>query len=109
MESLQWFDSRNLFSLDTVVVMPDHVHVLGQLIEISLENFMQRFKSYTSKGISAHLNLAGSVWQPGYHDHAVRKDEDLNQIRLYCLNNPVRAKLVEDFHVYPHWYCRWPV
>ena len=73
LESLQWFRVRNLFSLDTAVVMPDHVHILGQLREIPLE------------------------------------EEDLNQVRQYCLNNPVRAGLVNDFHAYAHWYCRWLV
>ena len=109
LESLQWFRVRNLFSLDTAVVMPDHVHILGQLREIPLENVMQRFKSYSSKSIKAHLNLSDPVWQPGYHDHIVRKEEDLNQVRQYCLNNPVRAGLVNDFHAYAHWYCRWLV
>jgi hypothetical protein len=31
------------------------------------------------------------------------------EIVLYMLNNPVRAGLVEDFHDYPFWYCRWSV
>lgn len=109
MESLQWFDARSLFLLDTAVVMPNHLHVIGQLREISLENVMQRFKSYTSKGIKSYLKLSGPVWQAGYHDHAVRKHEDLNQIRLYCLNNPVRSGLVDDYHAYPYWYCRLAV
>ncbi len=109
MQSLLWFDSRDLISLDTVVVIPDHVRLLGQLRKISLEKIMQQFKSFTAKAINRHLNLSGSIWQAGFHDHAVRKDEDLNQIRLYCLNNPVRAGLTDDFHAYPYWYCRWKV
>lgn len=107
MESLEWFDSHSLFLWDTVVLMPDHVHILGQLRKVSLENVMQGFKSFTSKAINKYLHLSGSVWQTGYHEHAVRRDEDLNQIREYCLNNPVRAGLVDDFHAYPYWRCRW--
>lgn len=109
MESLEWFDSQDLFSWDTIVVMPDHVHVLGQLQKNPLENIMQGFKSYTSKAINRHLHLSGSIWQAGYHEHAVRRNEDLNHIRGYCLHNPVRAGLVDDFHKYPYWRCRWAV
>lgn len=109
MESLEWLDSQKLFSWDTIVVMPDHVHVLGQLQKKPLEKVMQGFKSFTSKAINKQLYHAGTFWQTGYHEHAVRRDEDLNQIRAYCLNNPVRAGLVDDFHIYPYWRCRWVV
>jgi hypothetical protein len=33
----------------------------------------------------------------------------MKEVILYVLNNPVRAGLVEDFHDYPHWCCRWEV
>jgi REP element-mobilizing transposase RayT len=109
LNSLRWLDQHALFFLDTAVIMPDHVHILGQLDERPIERVMQQFKSFTSKQLGNYLKQRGRVWQNGYHDHAVRKDEDLNQIRRYCLNNPVRAKIVDDFHDYPYWYSRWRV
>ena len=30
------------------------------------------------------------VWQRGYHEHVVRDDDDLNRIRQYIIDNPVR-------------------
>jgi REP element-mobilizing transposase RayT len=105
LNALKWLDQHRHFFLDTTVIMPDHVHFLLQLKFVPLHKIMQRFKSYTSKQIGRLFNRLGPVWQNGYYDHAVRKDEDLNQIRLYCLNNPVRAMMVDDFHKYPHWYC----
>lgn len=92
LSALKWFDQNGRFLMDTTVVMPDHVHLLGQLKDQPLEKIMQQFKSFTSKKIGRLLHQTGSVWQKGYHDHAVRRDEDLDQIRMYCLNNPVRAR-----------------
>ena len=95
--------------LDAAVIMPDHLHFVGALRQDSLDRLMHSLKSYTAKKINALLNRQGTFWQPQYHDHALRKDEDLNEVVLYTLNNPVRAKLVDDFHKYPYWYCRWSV
>lgn len=105
----KWLDQNGRFFMDTIVIMPDHVHLSGQLEDQSLEKIMQQFKSFTSKQIGLLLKRPGSVRQKGYHDHAACKDEDLDQIRLYCLSNPVRARLVDNFHEYPYWHSRWNV
>jgi putative transposase len=109
LRSLKWMDQQDLFLLDTAVVMPDHVHFLGRLKSRPMDKIMQQLKSFTSKQIGIRLKRQGRIWQIGYHDHAVRKEEVLNEIRLYCLDNPVQAKLVDDFHDYPHWFSIWPV
>lgn len=109
MDALKWLDRNGHIFLDTAVIMPDHIHVLCQLNEGSLGNIAHKLKSFTSKQIGRLINREGSIWQSGYHDHAVRKDEDMNKIRLYCLNNPVRAKIVADFQDYPHWYCHYQI
>ena len=54
------------------VVMPDHLHWLMQLGEsATLSQVVRGVKSLTSH------RLGYPVWQRGYHDHAVRHDEDL--------------------------------
>ena len=30
-----------------------------------------------------------SVWQPRFHDHIIRDENELNRIRQYIINNPV--------------------
>jgi REP element-mobilizing transposase RayT len=87
--------------------MPDHVHFVVELKTTNLGKLLHSFKSYTANQINTSLNRRGPVWQRAYHDHAIRKAEDLKQVIFYTLNNPVRAGLVDDFHDYPHWYCRW--
>jgi putative transposase len=109
LSSLYWLESQKRIVLDAAVIMPDHLHFVAALRQDSLDRLMHSLKSYTAKKINVLLNRRGAFWQPQYHDHALRKDEDLNEVVLYTLNNPVRAKLVDDFHEYPYWYCRWVV
>jgi REP element-mobilizing transposase RayT len=109
LHSLHWLESQKRITLDAAVIMPDHLHFVATLRQGSLSQLMRGFKSFTAKEINYCLNRHGNFWQPQYHDHALRKDEDLNSVVLYTLNNPVRAGLVDDFHEYPYWYCRWDV
>ncbi len=84
------------------VVMPDHLHWLMQLCEgQSLSTCVQRIKS-----MSAHA-LGRPIWQPGFHDHAVRSEEDLPALARYIVLNPVRASLVTRAGLYPHWDAVW--
>jgi len=107
--SLHWFEKQEKIIIDAAVVMPDHLHFVAGLINGSMAILMRSLKRHTAKEINILLGRDGTFWQPQYHDHAVRKDEDLNEVALYTLHNPVRAGLVKDFHDYPFWYCRWNV
>jgi REP element-mobilizing transposase RayT len=109
LSSLFWLESQERILLDAAVIMPDHLHFVAVLRQDSLDLLMHSLKSYTAKEINTLLKRHGKFWQPQYHDHALRKDEDLNEVIRYTLNNPVRAGLVDDFHEYPYWYCRWDV
>ena len=109
LNSLHWLEEQEMILLDAAVVMPDHLHFVAGLQGNSLAKLMQSFKGYSAYKINNLLNRKGSFWQPQYHDHALRQDEDLNAVVLYTLHNPVRAGLVKDFRDFPFWYCRWDV
>ena len=109
LESLNWLEDQGKIVLDAAVVMPDHLHFVAGMKYGFLPDTMHSFKSYTAQKINKLLQKNGPFWQRHYHDHAVRKDEDLHKVVLYTLNNPVRAGLIDDFHDYPYWYCRWDV
>jgi REP element-mobilizing transposase RayT len=106
---MQWLDENGRIELQSGMVMPDHFHMVAGRKEMPLSAVIHSLKSYSAKRINAAFGRSGVVWQRGYHDHAIRKDEDLNEIIWYCLNNPVRAGLVADFYDYPYWYCRYAV
>ncbi|WP_255856439.1 REP-associated tyrosine transposase [Marinobacterium rhizophilum] len=90
------------------VVMPDHVHWLLQLqSDTTLALALQRVKSISAHQINQHLSRRGPVWQRGYHDHAVRNEEDLRQLARYVVANPVRAGIVTTVKDYPHWDAIW--
>ena len=82
--------------------MPDHLHWLMQLgAEHSLSRTVGAIKS-----VSAHT-IPSLRWQTGFHDHAVRKEEDLRELARYIVLNPVRARLVNKVSDYPHWDAIW--
>jgi putative transposase len=83
------------------VVMPDHFHWLFVLRAGRLQDIVGAVKS-----VAAH-RLQSAVWQPGYYDHAVRREEDLREVARYIVANPVRAGLVERVGDYPHWDAAW--
>jgi putative transposase len=84
------------------VVMPDHLHWLLQLEAVaSLSNVVSAIKAVTAHG------LGGRVWQSGFHDHALRQEEDLAKLARYIVANPLRAGLVERVGDYSHWDAVW--
>jgi putative transposase len=85
------------------VVMPDHLHWLMQLGDArTLSQVMG-----TVKSLSARRLGRGSIWQRGFHDHAVRVEEDLVALARYIVANPLRAGLVTRVGDYPHWDAAW--
>lgn len=84
------------------VVMPDHVHWLLRLGDkAALSTVVRGVKSVAAHGIGR------AVWQAGFHDHALRADEDVLEAARYVVANPLRARLVERLADYPHWDAVW--
>ena len=80
--------------------MPDHIHWLMQLGDkATLQQVIRSMKSQTAKAIGK------PSWQPGYYDHAIRKDEGIMNIARYIIANPIRAGLVKRVGDYPHWHA----
>jgi len=89
------------------VVMPDHFHWLVQLENASLERLMQTVKSRSTLTINRALNRTGAFWQTGYHDRAIRDNEELRPYARYIIANPLRAGLVKKVADYPLWDACW--
>ncbi|MDF3864692.1 transposase, partial [Pseudomonas denitrificans (nom. rej.)] len=85
------------------VLMPDHLHCLIRLENSSLSGYMQQLKSVTAIALNKALKRTGKVWQSGYHDHALRREEDLKATARYLVANPLRAGLVRSLRDYPFW------
>ncbi|MFD2645180.1 REP-associated tyrosine transposase [Pseudomonas japonica] len=89
------------------VVMPDHIHWLVDLQRGSLACLMQRFKSRSARAVNQVRQGSGRLWQPGFHDRALRREEDVKAVARYIIANPLRAGLVERVQDYSHWDAVW--
>ena len=90
------------------VLMPDHLHWLMQLgVGQTLARVIKILKGRSSRILNQDLKRKGAVWQSAYHDHAVRRDEDLNRLARYIVANPLRAGIVTSVGDYPLWDCVW--
>ena len=84
-------------------LMPDHVHVLlspGWDSECPLEDWLQRFKSFTTNEFTK-LGGQAPLWQRSAYDHVCRKQETAERVLTYIVNNPVRSGLVECWMDWP--------
>ncbi|MFL9814573.1 transposase [Stutzerimonas sp. VN223-3] len=89
------------------VVMPNHLHWLVQLRTGSLGQLMQRLKSRSAIATNRLNGGQGAIWQKGYHDRAIRNEEDLRNVARYIVANPLRAGLVKRIGDYPFWDAAW--
>ncbi|MCY1462279.1 hypothetical protein D9M71_800370 [compost metagenome] len=87
--------------------MPDHFHWLIELRQGSLGGLVQRTKSLTTKAVKQSTGRNTSLWQRGFHDRALRREEDLVKVARYVVANPLRAGLVERLGDYPLWDAIW--
>jgi REP element-mobilizing transposase RayT len=89
------------------VVMPDHFHWLVELQQGSLADLMQKTKSRSTKAVNLFTGHNATLWQKGFHDRALRREEDLVKVARYVVANPLRAGLVKKFGDYPLWDAIW--
>jgi len=90
------------------VVMPDHLHWLVVVPEgRPLSVCVNSVKSLAARQINKLVGRHGKVWQKGFYDRGIRRDEDLALVARYIVMNPVRAGLVPRIGDYPHWDAVW--
>lgn len=60
----------------------------------ALGKIVAYFKYQSTKHINQHRNTPGTrIWQRNYHDHIIRDDPDLQRIRQYVQDNPMKWAL----------------
>jgi len=107
----EWLRSariRGEIELDAFVVMPNHVHGIVVIRDVgahgraplpspphrpprSLGSFVAGFKSAATKRINAIRGTPGLPgWQRNYYEHVIRDEDDLDRVRRYIAENPLR-------------------
>ena len=98
-ESLRFQSQRTESKLIIYCVMPDHLHAVIEVDELTLEELVRRFKSWTTnRWMKAHRD--SRLWQPSFYDHGVRVIESMSDLIAYVVNNPVKAGLVESWETF---------
>lgn len=106
-DQLRCADEASLVTSMAWVVMPDHLHWLLELKHGTLAELMCRIKSRSSRSINLMRGDQGRLWQRGYYDQALRRDEDIKDAARYIVMNPLRAGLVKRVGDYPLWDAIW--
>ncbi|WP_277964845.1 REP-associated tyrosine transposase [Pseudomonas sp. RIT-To-2] len=89
------------------VIMPDHFHWLMELKGRDLAGEVARLKSRSTVLFNRANQRVGSLWQKGFHDRALRREEDVKSVARYIVANPLRAGLAERIGDYPLWDAVW--
>lgn len=90
------------------VLMPDHWHGLIELrASTTLADALQRAKGRCAFAVNRARGRGGRVWSPGYHDRALRREDDMLRAARYIVANPLRAGLVRRVGDYPYWDAIW--
>jgi REP element-mobilizing transposase RayT len=122
-EWLKTIEIRKNIVLDRYVIMPNHFHGIVLITENnsgkarlattkynvsikmefgkpqsgSLPVIVGSFKSAVSRQINLMRNTPGKeVWQRNYYEHIIRNPDELNRIREYIINNPLKWHLDRD-------------
>ena len=81
-------------------VMPDHFHVLVLTRGRSIIEFVRLLKGRTATQLRRDSGIVG-LWQTSFHDHLLRREEDILAVMRYIFENPVRKGLVKEWPRYP--------
>ena len=101
--------------VDAFVVMPNHIHGVVTLVgagasacpdgsgqpqgvapTLSLPDVVHRLKSLTTARYRREVResgwqpFAGRLWQRNYYEHVIRDEDDLDRVRRYIAENPLR-------------------
>ena len=77
----------------------------GEVPSPALSKIVAYFKYKSTKHINQHHNTPGTrIWQRNYYDHVIRDDTDLQRLRQYVQDNPMKWALDQ---LHPDNPSRW--
>ena len=86
------------------ISMPDHVHFFARpaIDARPMADWVQMWKSVSSRRIAAALGIDPPIWQTDYFDRFLRSSESYSEKWQYIEQNAVRAGLVETMEAWPY-------
>jgi putative transposase len=86
------------YKLHGYVVMPSQLHLLLTPQSIALAHAIELIRN----GFAYRLDSELPVWEHGFTAYSVSNNHDLELVRTYLHQIPVRAKLAPAATLYPH-------
>jgi len=101
MEDLLRIAEGHRFAVPAYCFMPDHLHALliAEADTASLLDCVRLFKQVSAFRYRRLTGLA--LWQSGYFERVLRREEQTDTVARYIFENPVRAGLTRRFQDYP--------
>jgi putative transposase len=97
-ETLLHYRTVGHYKLHGYLVMPDHVHLLLTPQGITLAQAVALIKT----GFSYRLDTYEPTWEPGFTGYSIASLHDLDIVRNYLHQLPVRADLSPTPELYPY-------
>jgi putative transposase len=97
-ETLLHYRMLGHYKLHAYVVMPDHVHLVLTPQGISLEQAVKLIKA----GFAHQLETELSIWEDGFTGYSIANMHDLEVVRAYLHELPVKVNLAPAAELYPH-------
>jgi REP element-mobilizing transposase RayT len=99
--------------VDSFVVMPNHVHAIIVLdrydrtqntmnFDVGIPDIIRNIKTFTTTSYIKGVNQKNwtpfykRLWQKSYHEHVIRNEQSLENIRLYIIQNPEKWEFDKD-------------
>ena len=97
-DTLLHYRTLGHYKLHAYVVMPDHLHLLLTPQAITLEHAVELIKN----GFVYRLDTELPIWEHAFRSYSVANLHDLEIVRTYLHQLPVRANLAPAAELYPH-------
>jgi putative transposase len=97
-ETLLHFRTRGRYKLHAYIVLPDQVHLLLTPQSITLDHAMELIRT----GFADQMEADQPVWAESFTSFPVANIHDLEVVRAYLHQMPVRVNLVSSAELYPY-------
>jgi putative transposase len=98
-DTLLHYRTQGHYKLHGYTLMPDHVHLLLTPHKMRLDQAAHLIKSGFCYRLDGGL---AEIWEPGYKGYSIANLHDLNFVRDYLYQLPVRAHLTPSAELYPY-------
>ena len=93
------------YSINAIVVLPDHIHMIitpknasdyPKIIRAIKYNFSIQMTQELEQSTARHKKGMNPIWQKRYYEHTIRGEKDYLRCIEYMKNNPIKHNIIEN-------------